>query len=178
MEEIELTSQALFGKKYIISLNKFIFLNIITMGLYSIWWTYKGWRLFQEREAYNDLMPVWRTLFGIFFFYSLFERIKRFALRWGYEKDYSSGYLLLGIVFFGLLSYLPYPCDLLILFDIVCFIPPFLALNYAIENSGDYEVVVEDSFNTKQIVLIIVGSALWLCEIYVAICYYSGRNYY
>jgi hypothetical protein len=174
MEEAILTQQSLYDKKQIISLNKFIFLNLITMGLYSVWWVYKSWKVFQEREQYEELMPVWRTLFGVIFYYNLFQRILGFAESKGYQKEYSSGYLLVGIIFFVMLSWLPYPYSLVTVFDFVFFIPPFLALNYALENSDEYEeVVTSEKFNDRQIALVVLGSALWLCEIYVIVVYPS-----
>ena len=41
----------------IISLNMFIFLSITTLGLYSVWWIYKAWRFFQQKEMI-DIMPA------------------------------------------------------------------------------------------------------------------------
>jgi len=35
----------------------FIFLSIITLGLYSVWWIYKAWRFFQQKEMI-DIMPA------------------------------------------------------------------------------------------------------------------------
>ena len=50
----------------IISLNKFIYLSIISFGVYEIWWIYKAWRFYQQKEKL-DIMPVARTIFSIFF---------------------------------------------------------------------------------------------------------------
>ena len=50
----------------IISLNKFIFLSIISFGTYEIWWIYKAWRFYQQKEKL-DIMPAARAIFSIFF---------------------------------------------------------------------------------------------------------------
>jgi hypothetical protein len=49
----------------IISLNKFIFLSIISFGAYEIWWIYKAWKFYQQKENL-DIMPAARALFSIF----------------------------------------------------------------------------------------------------------------
>jgi hypothetical protein len=173
MEEALPAQETVYGKKQLISLNKFIFLNIITFGLYKVWWTYKSWRIFQERDPGEDLMPVWRTLFGIFFYYDLFQRIIGLAQYNGYKKDYSSGYLLVGITFCILVAWLRTPINLLTYLSMVFFFLPFLALNYIIENSEEYEAEYTTGFNTRQIILIVVGSLLWLWIITEYLRYYA-----
>ena len=44
----------------IINLNKFIFLSIISFGAYEIWWIYKAWRFYQQKEQLDI-----RVCFGI-----------------------------------------------------------------------------------------------------------------
>ncbi len=34
----------------IISVNKFIFLSLISFGLYPIWWMFKAWRFFSNQR--------------------------------------------------------------------------------------------------------------------------------
>lgn len=53
-------------KKYsnYVSESKFIFLSIITFGIYELVWAYRNWKLIKEKENL-DIMPFWR----VFFFY-------------------------------------------------------------------------------------------------------------
>ena len=147
-------------KKILLSKNQFIFLCFISWGLYSIWWTYKAWKIFQVRDSY-DILPAWRTVFSIFFLIGLFNRIKVFSKQTGYPHDYLSVALFLGILAINALSYLPDPFWLLGLFSIFCYVPPFEALNYAIENSDDYDAEKQTGFNRNQTILIVIGSIFW-----------------
>ncbi|MCA4255387.1 DUF4234 domain-containing protein, partial [Acinetobacter baumannii] len=40
----------------VISVNKFIFLSLISFGLYPIWWMFKAWRFFLIKDKLN-IMP-------------------------------------------------------------------------------------------------------------------------
>ena len=147
-------------KKILLTKNQFIFLCFITWGLYPLWWTYKSWKIFQARDSY-DISPAWRTVFSIFFLIGLFNRIKTFATQTGYYKSYSSVALFLGIIAINALTYLPDPYWLIGLFSIFCYVPPFEALNYAIENSDEYESERQTGYNRNQTILIVIGSLLW-----------------
>jgi hypothetical protein len=81
----------------IINLNKFIFLCVISAGLYSIWWIFKAWRFYQQKENLN-IMPALRAIFSIFFLISLFNKILSFAREKGYKENFSS--IGLFIIFF------------------------------------------------------------------------------
>ncbi|MUT81012.1 tyrosyl-tRNA synthetase, partial [Acinetobacter baumannii] len=37
----------------VISVNKFIFLSLISFGLYPIWWMFKAWRFFLIKDKLN-----------------------------------------------------------------------------------------------------------------------------
>lgn len=76
----------------VISVNKFIFLSLISFGLYPIWWMFKAWRFFLIKDKLN-IMPAARAIFSIFFLYSLFNRIKTYAKEQGYINDFSSGWM-------------------------------------------------------------------------------------
>lgn len=57
----------------------FIFISIVTFGLYPVWWQYKTWRFFKH-EKKLDILPFWRTFFfNIIFFLPLCIRIKELA---------------------------------------------------------------------------------------------------
>lgn len=145
----------------IISLNKFIFLSIISFGAYEIWWIYKAWKFYQQKENL-DIMPAARALFSIFFLNRLFNKILDFAKERGYKENYSSVLLFIGFIFFNLLSELPDPFGMIALVSFIFLIPPFKALNYAKQNSTDFVVVEQTSFNGRQIGLIVVGIIFWI----------------
>ena len=143
----------------VISVNKFIFLSFISFGLYQIWWIFKAWRFFLIKDKLN-IMPAGRAVFSIFFLYSLFNRIKNHAKEQGYINDFSSGWMYLAYLITTLLVYLPEPYWLISLCDIIFLIPAFKALNYA--QKQIVTTIEQEKFNTSQIILIIIGSIMWL----------------
>lgn len=67
----------------------FAVLYFLTFGLYSIWWQYKTWKFFKQRENLN-IIPEVRAIFFIFFFFFLLKKIKNYARGNGVNKSYSS----------------------------------------------------------------------------------------
>ncbi|KYQ80712.1 hypothetical protein AWW73_16045 [Acinetobacter lactucae] len=143
----------------IISVNKIIFLSIISLGLYPIWWMFKAWRFFLIKDNLN-IMPAARAIFSILFLYSLFNHIKKYAKEQGYPNDFSSGWMYLGYLITSLLVRLPDPYWLISLCSIIFLIPAFKALNYAQKQLNT--TIEQEKFNTPQIILIIIGSIMWL----------------
>lgn len=145
----------------IISLTKFIVLCISSGGLYSIWWIYKAWRFFKQKDNL-DIMPAARAIFTLFFLHSLFNKILSFAKEKGYGKNFYSNVLFAGFFIPLFLSRrFPYPFELISIFSFMALIPPFKALNYAKQNSNEYIVTEQTSFSGRQIGLIVVGIISW-----------------
>ena len=144
----------------IIDVNKFVILSILSFGLYQVWWIYKSWRFFQQKDRL-DIMPAVRALFSIFFLIPLFHRIIDFANRKGYNGNYSSVSLFIGFFVANFLVQLPDPFWLISVFSFVFLIPSFKALNFAMQNSTDFIVEEQSSFNGRQIAIIIIGAILW-----------------
>lgn len=148
----------------IISLNKFIFLCFITFGLYTIWWIYKAWVFFRQKEQ-TDIIPAARTIFGIVFNYELLTKILRYAKEKGYEGSYSPLLLYIGLVVIQLLSRLPDPYWLISILSFVFLIPAHNAFNYAKQNSTGFTVTEQTTFSSRQIVLIVVAAVCWALSI-------------
>jgi len=70
----------------IISLNKFIIPSFLSFDLYGIWWIYKAWRFYKQKEN-SDILPAARAIFCIFFLNSLFRKILVSAKEKGYQKN-------------------------------------------------------------------------------------------
>lgn len=140
---------------------KVLILSVLSFGLYSIWWTYKSWRFFQEKDGL-DIMPVARAIFSIFFQYSLFENIQNYAKANGYQKSYSSGLLFAGQLIFGIASRLPAPYWLLSVVSSVFLVAPANALNFAIANAEQYKATTVSGFNGRQIAVLVIGSVVWM----------------
>lgn len=139
---------------------KVLILSLVSFGLYGIWWIYKSWRFFKEKDGL-DIMPVARALFSIFFLYSLFENIQTYARSNGYQKSYSSGALFAGQIIFSLASRLPAPYWLVSIVSSFFIVAPANALNFAIANSEQYNATTVSGFNGRQIAVLVIGGILW-----------------
>lgn len=155
----------------IISLNRFIFLSIISYGTYGLWWIYKAWSFFKQKEKL-DIWPAARAILSLFFLESLFRKILSFSKEKGYSKNYSPILLFVGFFAVNILgslvelskNYLGNSYNLfslISLFYFIFLIPPFEALNYAKQNSSDFITTEQNSFSGRQIVLIVVGIIFW-----------------
>ena len=155
-----------------ISLGKFIFLSVLTAGLYEVWWTYKAWRFFQLKER-SDFSPVFRTAFALFYQISLFNAILKSAKSYDYKKSYSSWLLFIGYIVYHIaveflipsLNDKTTPIDLISL-SFVFLIPPFNALTYVMENCKELIVPIQEGFNRRQIVLMVISGIVWLLVTY------------
>jgi hypothetical protein len=58
------------GALYVVSTRKFWFLQILTTGLYQLYWSYENWRRLNEQEKLT-IWPAPRAVFSIFFTHSL-----------------------------------------------------------------------------------------------------------
>jgi hypothetical protein len=143
-----------------INLNKFIFLSIMTFGLYEIWWVYKSWRFFQFKEETN-ILPTIRTIFNIIFLIPLLNKILEFSKSLGYKGNYNSVLLYIGFFLSGFLVYLSKPLLIISLFKFIFLIPAYNALIYAFDNCPGYKFTEQKSFNVRQIFLIVIGSIFW-----------------
>ena len=144
----------------LVDVNKFIILFVMSLGLYAIWWMYKSWKFFQEREQ-PDMIPAARAIFGIFWLYPLFERIRLFADENGYHSSYYSILLFLGFLFTNISANIPGPIGLVSIFAFVFLIPPVRALNFAIMNSDDYDGQEVDQYNAGQMIIVAFGIVTW-----------------
>lgn len=153
-------NESLIEVQSIISINKFVFLSIITFGLYDLWWTYKAWRFFKQKDNL-DIMPAIRTLLAIFFLYSLFNDILNYSKEKGYQQSYSPTFAFVGVLVFNAMGRLPDPYWMISTFTFLFMLGPFNALNYAKQNSDDINVKIQTGFNARQIVLIVLGGLLW-----------------
>jgi hypothetical protein len=140
---------------------KVLILSLVSFGLYGIWWIYKSWRFFKEKDGL-DIMPVARAIFSIFFLYSLFENIQHYAKSHGYQKSYSSWALFAGQIIFSIASRLPEPYWLISIVSSFFLLAPANALNFAIANSEQYKATTISGFNGRQIAVLVIGGIFWI----------------
>lgn len=144
----------------LVSSNRFIIFYLLSLGLYGVWWMYKMWSFFKEKESL-DIWPFARAIFGIFFIYRLFEKIKSFARSNNCNDEYPSEGLFGGFVVFSFLTRLPDPYWLISLLGFLFYLQPINVFNKAIANSKVYDGILDAQFNATQIVLMVVGAIFW-----------------
>jgi hypothetical protein len=147
-----------------LSVNKFVILSIVTLGLYELWWIFKSWRFFQDKEKSN-ILPAMRTVFSIFYLIPLFNKILNLAKNNGYKHSYVSLFLFMGIILASLFALLPTPFFLAALVSVIFLIPPFKALNFAVGFCEGFTVINQNKFSKRQIFLLIIGVILWILVI-------------
>ncbi|QIO05203.1 DUF4234 domain-containing protein [Acinetobacter shaoyimingii] len=151
--------------QYIISIDKFIILNIFTFGLYHIWWIFKAWRFFLQKDQ-SDIMPAMRTIFAIIFLYPLFSKILDYAKEKNYSEDFSKPFLLIIYLLLSVIAQAPDPYWIITFLSFLCLIPAFKALNYAKLHSTEFKTIERTAWGTKYIVTIVIGSIFWMLVLF------------
>ena len=100
-------------------------------------------------------------LFAIIFFNSLLNEILDYAQEKKYTGCYSPSFLFFGFLISNLLSRLPEPFWLISTLSFVFLIPPFKALNFAKLKATEFTVIKQSKFNSRQIILIVIGTIFW-----------------
>lgn len=147
----------------IISVNKFVFLSVMTLSVYAIWWIYKVWQFFKEKDKL-DIIAGARAIFSLFFFYSLLEKIQNFAKSTGYAESYSSAFLFVIYFMLSLVGLLPESWGLITYVGTLSFlllIPPLKAFNQSIINSGEHKALEHDGFSSGEVAFIVFGIVFW-----------------
>jgi len=146
---------------------KFGVLCLATGGLYGLWWQYKAWRFFKQRQQ-SDIMPVPRAIFSLFTLNELLKNIGHFAASVGRPATYNAGNLVAGYVILNLLARLPDPYWLVSLLAFTCLLPPFQLFTEALRQSPEYATQEQSGFSTRQLLLLILGMLLWTLGLYGA----------
>lgn len=72
-------NQALYQNDfYVVSPRKLWVMTLGTMGVYSVYWLYAQWVAHQKRTG-EDIWPIPRAIFNVFFVHGLFRRVNDWA---------------------------------------------------------------------------------------------------
>lgn len=82
---------------YVVSITKFTVLYFMTLGLYTIYWFYKNWKLHKDLTG-SKIWPVARAIFNIFFAHKLFNEVQTSLVNKGKEFSWSPNSLATGYV--------------------------------------------------------------------------------
>jgi hypothetical protein len=94
---------------YVVSMTKYLVLFLATLGMYKIYWHYKNWALYREWQRSrpngdDDLWPIPRGIFSIFFTHSLFREVKAYGDMEGRELDWNPDALATGVVILAIVG--------------------------------------------------------------------------
>jgi hypothetical protein len=146
---------------------KFGILCLATAGLYSIWWQYKAWRFFKQRQQ-SAIWPVARVLFSLSTINELLKNIGRFSASVGLPPAYSAGNLAAGYIVLSLLARLPAPYWLVAVLSFTFLLAPFQQFANALQQSPEYATREQSGFSTRQVLVLAAGGLLWAMALYGA----------
>jgi hypothetical protein len=141
-----------------VSKAKLVVMSIFTLGLYELYWFYKNWNHVKIRTR-QKIRPFWRTIFSVFYCYSLFKTVQESADSHGGRKEINPGWLAVGYILLSITYKLPDP------FWVVCLLTflPLLPVQSTI-NSINAKVAPgadrNSNFSVKNIFVMIMGGLL------------------
>ena len=91
-----------------VSVTKLLVMSLCTLTLYQIYWFYENWRRVKRRENLS-IIPAARAIFGVFFCYQLFAKIRDFDGRGNSSSRLAAGALATGWIGATVLWRLPDP---------------------------------------------------------------------
>lgn len=147
--------------QYLINAKKFSALSFFSFGIYPVWWMFKEWRFFMQKDERN-IRPALRASIAILFLYPLFRDIEIYARSKQYHHKLRNKFLFFGFILFSLIGSFPSPYLFLSVFSFLFLIPSFKALNYGKRESDDFVIIEQTKFSRGHIVVIILGSIFWL----------------
>jgi hypothetical protein len=89
-----------------VSIPKLVVLSVCSLGIYELYWFYKNWQIVRARER-SDISPLWRAVFGFFFCYAMFKRVREYDAQTGGAGALPAGALAAGWVVVTFLWQLP-----------------------------------------------------------------------
>lgn len=160
---------------YVVSPQKFLLLSVLTTGMYLVYWFYKNWKN-QMLSTGERMHPVVRTIFSIFFTYSLFKRIDTKLKANNKEKEgkkeyawFPMGMAILYIVSTLISTFittfddritLPMLLSLLFTtFSVYAIYKAQLAINIG---NNDPQGIANSATTGANIIWLVVGGLLWL----------------
>jgi hypothetical protein len=148
-----------------VSLLKLAVMSICTFGIYEVYWFYKNWNLIKQRER-TDIAPFWRAVFGFFFCYQCFSRVREHAKSLGLHQSVSAGHLATGWIITSALWMLPDPYWLLSALAFI-FILPVQALANRINSTITPHHDPNRRFTVWNLVGVVVGAIYLILAIIV-----------
>jgi hypothetical protein len=166
---------------YVVSVKKVMVLGLLTFGLYFIYWHYQNWRQYRDwhfarTQEKQDIWPVPRGLFSIFFMHSLFRNVKAHADDNERLIDWDPGTIATILVILTIVGNvldrmsmrnIGYPfTDILSLIVLAPLLYIYTRVQPIINAScGDPESTSNSGFTVANWVWIVIGALLWVLHL-------------
>ncbi len=145
---------------FTVSTKKLILMSLITIGFYDLYWFFRNWLAILRQEN-KKISPLGRTIFSVFYCYTLFKRIFTEAIRKGYrQKDISGTMAAVYILLILISNRAPEPFDLI---GILSFIPILFINNAARFNNLVVDPYYQESrkLTLGEILFMLTGILMW-----------------
>ena len=134
---------------------KFALFSVASLGLYELYWSYKSWKFFKEKDNL-DISPFWRTFFSGIFLWSLFNKYSDMLKGEGYNVGYPAPLLAVFWIGMNLMSRLEGSIWLISFLSFLAFVPILSTLNVYWEHK--FPGFPEKPLTWWQLVLLIMGT--------------------
>lgn len=157
---------------YVVSIQKFMVLFLVTVSLYSVYWFYKNWSLYKSYNQVKLLAPL-RAIFSILFTHSLFGRVHEALKNKSIAHAWSPAWIATLYVIASVVSQVfdqlsaksvgsPYT-DIISIFMLFLTCYPLVVAQRAINVSQeDASGESNKNFTPANIIWCILGGLLWL----------------
>ena len=145
---------------FAVSQAKLVVMSLATLGVYDAFWFFKHWQR-QRARTQEDLSPVWRTIFAVFFAYDLFTRVREEAERCGIRPAYRAGWAAAAYIVPSLLFRLPDPWWLATLLSVIPVVVVQSTAN-AVNAASTPLAGRNAAFSPVNVVGVVLGAVLWL----------------
>ncbi|AWF83088.1 hypothetical protein BTJ40_20935 [Microbulbifer sp. A4B17] len=161
---------------YVVSPTKFWVMSLGTMGLYSVYWFYRHWSEYR-RVSGEDMWPVMRAIFSIFFTHSLFSRIQSRIEEAGLDYRWAPGLWATFYVVFAIAGSVAdrvsYYSDEISLIDLISILllplmlwPLYEGQKAANTVNGDISGRANSKFTPWNLIWLAIGAVLWAFVIF------------
>lgn len=142
----------------IIPTGKFIFLSIITFGIYEFVWFYRNWSLLKEKKGLN-ISPFLRAFFSPLFAGSIAGHLQKYLKEKNSPCDYSPAMIGISYFIISILYKLPDPYWLISIFMFIPMLPLVNAMNTYWQK--EEKNLPQKKYTWWQIILIVLA-VIWL----------------
>ncbi|NNJ17913.1 hypothetical protein CSV86_023405 [Pseudomonas putida CSV86] len=77
---------------YVVSVNKLIYMTMLTTGLYILYWFYRNWATYRDATG-ERLIPLLRSIIPVIFVWPLLRRIDNRLMQSGCKYEWSPKFL-------------------------------------------------------------------------------------